>query len=159
MSPAFRSLISPADDRFLAPGDMPGRIQSYCQETGQEIPQSEGAIVRTIFESLALEYRWVADRLEELTNKRMDTIHIIGGGSNNRLLNQFTADATSRRVVAGPVEATATGNLLVQALALGHLESIEECRAVVKRSFDVETYEPVDSKPWDAVYGRYITLR
>lgn len=159
MSPAFRSLISPADDRFLAPGDMPGRIQSYCQETGQEIPQSEGAIVRTIFESLALEYRWVADRLEELTNKRMDTIHIIGGGSKNRLLNQFTADATSRRVVAGPVEATATGNLLVQALALGHLESIEECRGVVKRSFSVETYEPVDSKPWDAVYGRYNTLR
>jgi rhamnulokinase len=158
-APAFGSLISPSDSRFLAPGDMPGLIQSYCQETGQEIPQSEGAIVRTILESLALEYRWVAERLGELTGKRLDRIHIIGGGSRNRLLNQLTADATSKRVIAGPVEATAAGNLLVQALAMGHLKSIEECRAVVRRSFKVETYEPGSSHPWDASYERYVNLR
>jgi rhamnulokinase len=158
-APAFGPMISPSDDRFLAPGDMPNLIQSYCNETGQEVPQGEGMIVRTIMESLALEYRWVADRLEELTGKRMDAIHVIGGGSRNRLLNQFTADATSRRVVAGPVEATAAGNLLIQALALGHLGSLEECRAIVKRSFDVETYEPGNSQPWDVAYERYVNLR
>jgi rhamnulokinase len=158
-APAFGPLISPSDDRFLAPGDMPKLIQSYCNNTGQEIPQGEGMIVRTILESLALEYRWVADRLEELTGKRMETIHIIGGGSRNRLLNQLTADATSRRVVAGPVEATAAGNLLIQVLALGHLGTIDECRSVVRRSFDVETYEPGNSEPWDAMYERYVNLR
>jgi rhamnulokinase len=89
----------------------------------------------------------------------MDTIHIIGGGSRNRLLNQLTADATSRRVVAGPVEATAAGNLLIQALALGQLESIDECRAVVRRSFDVATFEPGDNGPWDTAYQRYVKLR
>jgi rhamnulokinase len=158
-APAFGPLVYPGDNRFLAPGDMPTLIQSYCKESGQEVPQSEGAIVRTILESLALEYRWVAERLDKITGKRRDTIHIIGGGSRNRLLNQFTADATMRKVVAGPVEATAAGNLLIQALALGHLASIEECRAVVRRSFDVETYEPGNSQPWDAAYERYVNMR
>ena len=158
-APAFGSLISPSDDRFLAPGNIPGLIQSFCNETNQEVPQNEGVIVRTILESLALEYREVAERLEELTGRRMETIHIIGGGSKNRLLNQLTADATSRKVIAGPVEATAAGNLLIQALALGHINSLEECRAVVRRSFNVETFEPGDSQPWESAYERYVNLR
>ncbi len=106
-APPFASLIVASNERFLAPGDMPERIRTYCCETGQPIPDSIGAIMRCIFESLALEYRWVAERLDELTGQRRSTIHIIGGGSSNTLLNQFTADATGRLVLAGPVEATA----------------------------------------------------
>jgi rhamnulokinase len=158
-APAFGPLVAPSDSRFLAPGAMPDRIQAFCHETGQAVPKTKGEIVRCALESLALEYRWVAERLDEIAERRLPTIHIIGGGSQNRLLNQFAADATGRTVVAGPVEATAIGNVLVQAIALGQIGSVAEAREVVRRSFEVATYEPRDTAAWDQAYERYLRLR
>jgi rhamnulokinase len=158
-APAFGPLVSPDDVRFLAPGPMCERIQGFCHDSGQAVPETRGAIVRCALESLALEYRWVAERLDELVGRRLAAVHIIGGGSQNRLLNQFTADATGRAVVAGPVEATAIGNILVQALALGHISSLAEGRAIVRSSFDVETFEPADTAAWDGAYERYLKIK
>jgi rhamnulokinase len=158
-APAFGPLVYPGADRFLAPGDMTPRIREFCARTGQPLPETKGAILRCALESLALEYRWVAEKLDELTGKRLATIHIIGGGSQNALLNQFAADATGRTVVAGPVEATALGNVLVQAIALGHIGSIVEGRQVVARSFDLKTFELHDTAAWDAAYQRYLGIR
>ncbi|HSR31826.1 MAG TPA: rhamnulokinase family protein [Anaerolineae bacterium] len=157
-APAFGPLVSLSDSRFLPPGDMPGRIQAFCSETGQHVPESRGEIVRCALESLALEYRSVAEGLDEMVGRRLPTLHIFGGGSRNKLLNQFAADATGRTVVAGPVEATAIGNLLVQALALGQIANLAEGRALVRRSFPVETYVPHDTADWDQAYGRYLGL-
>jgi len=155
----FGPLVAVNDERFLPPGDMVGRIQAFCRDTGQAVPQTEGEVVRCVLESLALEYRWVAARLDELVARPLPTIHIIGGGSQNKLLNQFAANATGRTVVAGPVEATAIGNVLVQAIALGHLAGLDEARALVRRSFEVESYEPRDVAAWDEAYARYLALR
>jgi len=153
-APALGPLVLPADSRFLPPGDMPARIQGFCRDTGQPVPESKGEIVRCALESLALEYRWVAERLDEMVGRRLGTIHIFGGGSQNKLLNQFAADATGRTVVAGPVEATAIGNVLVQALALGEIGSLAEGRALVRSSFDVTTFEPGDTAAWDEAHRR-----
>jgi rhamnulokinase len=158
-APAFGPLVAVNDERFLPPGDMVGRIHTFCRDTGQAVPQTEGEVVRCVLESLALEYRWVAGRLDELVARPLPTVHIIGGGSQNKLLNQFAANATGRTVVTGPVEATAIGNVLVQAIALGHLAGLEEARALVRRSFEVERYEPRDVAAWDEAYGRYLALR
>ena len=156
--PGAVGLLDPGDGRFLPPGDMPGRIQAFCRETGQTVPETKGAIVRCALESLALEYRWVAERLEELVGRPLPTVHVIGGGSQNRLLNQFTADATGRTVVAGPVEATAIGNVLVQALALGQVASLAEGRDLVRRSFEVTFFEPQETAGWDEAYQVYLGL-
>ena len=158
-APAFGALVAVNDERFLPPGDMASRIQTFCRATGQVVPATRGEVIRCILESLALEYRWVAERLDELMARPLPTIHIIGGGSRNRLLNQFAANATGRTVVAGPVEATAIGNVLIQAIALGHLADLSEARALVRRSFEVETYEPRDLAAWDEAYEQYLTLR
>ncbi|HSJ53511.1 MAG TPA: rhamnulokinase family protein [Anaerolineae bacterium] len=158
-APAFRAHVPPADSRFLSPGDMPGRVQACCRETGQPVPETRGELVRCILESLALEYRWVAECLDELVGRRLGTIHVMGGGSQNRLLNQFTAEATGRVVIAGPTEATATGNILVQALALGEIASLAEGRDLVRTSFQTETYEPGSAAGWDEAYQKYLRLR
>jgi sugar (pentulose or hexulose) kinase len=158
-APTLGPLIVTGDPSFLPHGDMVPRIQAFCKKTGQELPQDKGAVVRCILESLAMEYRWVAERLDDLTGRHKSTIHIIGGGSRNTLLNQLTADATHRKVVAGPVEATAIGNLLVQALASGHIRSLEEGREAVRRSFDVVSYQPQDSSRWDEAYQKYLSLK
>jgi rhamnulokinase len=122
------------------------------------VPQTKGEIVRVALESLALKYRHLLEHLEELVGKRLDPIHIIGGGAMNRLLNQFTADCTGRTVVTGPAEATAIGNVLMQAIALGHLGSLAEARAVVRKSFDVESYYPASSAGWDEAYAKLLKL-
>jgi len=158
-APAFGPLVSLSDSRFLPPGSMAARIQGFCRETGQAVPETKGEIVRCALESLALEYRWVAERLDEMVGRRLPTLHIFGGGSRNKLLNQFAADATARTVVAGPVEATAIGNVLVQAIALGHIATLAEGRALARRSFEVETYEPRDMAAWDEAYERYLKLK
>jgi rhamnulokinase len=158
-APAFGPLAAMNDERWLPPGDMPARLRAYLSETSQPAPESMGALARCVLESLALEYRWVAERLDELAGQRAETIHIIGGGSQNALLNQFTADASGRTVIAGPVEATALGNVLVQAMAAGQLASLAEGRALVRRSFPTRTFEPGERSAWDEVYGRYLTLR
>jgi rhamnulokinase len=153
-SAPFLSVMDPDFEGFLHPGDMPSRIQKYCSETDQTVPQTKGQILRIALEGIALKYRWVLERLEELTGKRFAPIHIIGGGTKNRLLNQFTADATCRTVVTGPVEATAIGNILMQAIGLKHLGSLAEARSVVRTSFTPEVYEPQKAADWDAAYAR-----
>jgi len=158
-APAFVAFVDPGDERFLHPGDMVGRIQGYCRETGQPTPETPSAIIRCCLESLALEYRWVSETLEKLLGHALPVIHIIGGGSQNFLLNQFTADATGCEVIAGPVEATAIGNLLVQALGLGLFSSLLEARAVVRHSFDVVHYPPRDHHAWEAAYSTYLKLK
>ena len=157
-SEAFLAVINPDDDGFFHPGDMPERIRGYCQKTDQRVPQTKGEVLRVALESLALKYRWVLERTEELSGKRLDPIHIIGGGTKNRLLNQFTANATNRTVVTGPVEATAIGNLLMQAIGLGYLSSLVEARAVVRNSFEVEEYQPGNHAGWDEAYEKLLEL-
>jgi rhamnulokinase len=151
----FACLIDPDDPSFFAPGDMPARIASFCERTGQTPPSDEGAYIRCCLESLALKYRWCVERLEEILQTRLETIHIVGGGSKNVLLNQFTADATARVVRAGPVEATAMGNLLVQAMGRGRVASLADVRSVVAKSFPVTTYEPRDGEQWSEAARRF----
>jgi len=158
-APALKTLICPSDNIFLAPGGMVGRIQQSCRERGQLVPQTDGEVVRCILESLALEYRWNVEKLRELSGEALPVIQIIGGGSRNRLLNQFTADATGCTVIAGPVEATAIGNIIVQAVALGQVASLAEGRAMIRRTFDVAAFEPANRQVWDDAYGRYLKLR
>ena len=153
----LRSLLNPDDPRFLNPASMPKVIQEFCRQTGQPVPKTEGQFIRCAYESLALTYRKVLGWLEELTASRIEALHIVGGGSQSRMLNQFTADACQRPVLAGPVEATAMGNLLVQVRASGELASLAELRAVVRDSSEVITFEPGKPAAWDeasAMLGR-----
>lgn len=138
----FTAFIDPDDERFLRPGDIPAKLRMACRETGQPEPNDPGQLVRVILESLALKYRLVLRQLEAATGARVQVIHTVGGGAQNRLLCQMTADATGRPLLAGPVEATAIGNLLVQAIALGELASLRDARAVIRGSFSVEEHEP-----------------
>jgi rhamnulokinase len=154
----LQSVVDPDYPEFLKPGDMPARIRAFCQMTDQPVPQSKGAAVRCALESLALKYRWVLERLEEILGRRLEPIHIVGGGTQNLLLNQFAADATSRQVVIGPIEATAAGNVITQMMALGHIASLEEGRRIVRNSFDVATYEPAGEPEWDEAYGRFLAM-
>ena len=153
-SEAFLSVIDPDFPEFLHPGDMPARIQKFCTDTNQRVPQTKGQIVRVALEGIALKYRLVLERLEELTGKRLDPIHIIGGGTKNTLLNQLTANSTGRTVITGPVEATAIGNILMQAVGLQHLASLADAREVVRASFEPEVYEPKPMANWDEAYSR-----
>lgn len=157
-APPFRTLIDPDYAEFLPPGDMPARVAEFCRRSSQPLPEGKGAILRCILESLALKYRFQLVLLEELIGKRLSTIHIIGGGTQNRLLCQFTADATGRRVIAGPIEATSLGNVLMQAIALGHIGSLSEGRQIIAKSFELAVYEPRDPAAWDAAYERFTKL-
>lgn len=147
-APAFAHLVDPDDESFLRATDMPTAISEFCKKTHQPAPATEGAYVRCVLESLALKYRLVVGNLEQLCGKRIHQIRVIGGGSKNRLLNQFTADATGRRVLAGPAEATALGNVAIQILATGEASSLREVRAIVDRSFPTEVFEPLDTDNW-----------
>jgi rhamnulokinase len=155
-APSLVSLINPDDPVFTAPGNMPEAIRAFCRRTNQPVPDGPGAVVRCALDSLGLKYRYVLAALEELTGRRLTTIHIVGGGVQNRLLCQLTADACSRTVVAGPAEATAIGNLMTQAIAAGAVGSIAEARDVIRRSFPVETYQPREAERWQAAYSRMI---
>jgi rhamnulokinase len=157
-APPLAALVDTDAREFLSPGDMPARIREFCLHTGQNLPESKGSVARTILESLALKYRYTFERLEELLGRRLEPLHIVGGGSRNEVLNQFTADAIGRPVVTGPVEATATGNLLMQMLALGYIASLEEGRELVRRSFELRTYLPCQTSLWDDAYARYLNL-
>src|SRR5262249_17779476 len=141
---------------FLNPPDMPREIARYCRQTSQPEPSGPAAYSRAILESLALKYRVVLESLEEVTGRRFDQIRIVGGGSRNRLLNQFPPDATGRTVLAGPVEATALGNIAMQMLATGEVSSLAEARAIIDRSFPVERFVPSDTHRWDAQYRRFL---
>jgi rhamnulokinase len=154
----FRSLIDPDWPEFLPHGDMPARIIEFCRRSGQPIPETKGQFVRCALESLALKYRKTLESLEGALGHRLDPLHIVGGGTKNKLLNQFAANATARPVIAGPVEATAIGNILVQAVALGELSSLDEARAVVRASFEVTRYEPEETGRWAEAYVRWSAL-
>ena len=149
------SIVDITSPEFFDPGGMPARIQTFCQKSGQPIPHTEGEIVRCILESLAYLYRSLLDDFQVVLGRKLDPIHIIGGGSRNFLLNQLTANVTRRTVVAGPVEATAAGNILVQVMGLGELGSMEEIRTVVRQSFNLQTFTPAVSGVWDGGYDCY----
>jgi rhamnulokinase len=157
-APPFVSIVDPDDAGFILPADMGRALADYCRRTGQPAPADVGATVRCALESLALRYRWVFERLEELTGKRIEVIHIVGGGSQNTLLCQLAADVCDRPVLAGPVEATAIGNVLVQAVGLGVLGSLADAREVVRRSFEVKTFTPQHSEAWHEPYQRFRAL-
>jgi rhamnulokinase len=154
----LRSFVNPDAADFSAPGDMPEAIRAFCRKTGQAAPEDKGAVLRCALESIAMKFRFVLAMCEDLADGRIETIHMVGGGTKNRQLCQFAADACGRRVVAGPVEATATGNVMMQAVAAGDVGSIAEAREVIRRSFPVDEYEPRNTAAWDEGYERFLKV-
>ena len=155
----FIAFIDVDDPCFLAPNDMPARIQEYCRKTGQRVPASRGEIARVVYENLALKYRWAIERLEnDMLKKRVNALHIVGGGSKNEMLNRFTADAINRAVIAGPDEGTVIGNVLVQAMGVGALKDVAALRRVVEASFPTRRLEPENAAAWDAAYAKYLEM-
>jgi rhamnulokinase len=152
---SFRSLIDMQEPQFFNTGNMIRKIQDYCKRTGQPVPETKGQIARCIYESLALRYRMVWEKLQQLTGKHLTAVRIIGGGSNNRLLNQMTADAIGCPVYTGPGEASSIGNLLAQAMAFGEIANQDELRDVVRRSFEIGTVEPHTDASWQEAYEKY----
>jgi rhamnulokinase len=157
-APAFAALVDPDDAGFYNPPNMEEAIAAFCRKTGQAAPASRGACLRCVYESLALKYRLVHEQLAEITGKRAKTIHIVGGGSNNLMLNQFTADACGLPVVAGPSEATAVGNIMVQAVGLGLLRSLADAQPLLRKAFPIKEYKPRDPAGWNAPYARFQAL-
>lgn len=156
---AFSALIDPDYRGFRTPANMPEAIGNYCRETGQPVPRTRGEIARSILEGLALKYRFVLEQLRDLYDSEINRIHVIGGGSRNTLLNRFTADATGIQVIAGPMEATAIGNLLMQAFAMGKISSLDELREIVSLSFETEKYDASGNRDaWETAYERYKTI-
>jgi rhamnulokinase len=154
----FGTLIDPDHGPFLLPGLMVEKIDQFCADTKQRSPAGVGEYVRACLESLALTYRRTIEGLEEILGWKIEIIHIVGGGTQNELLNQMTADVCGRPVIAGPVEAAAIGNVLVQAMAIGRIKSLAEAREIVRMNFDVKRYEPANSGKWDAAYRRYLEI-
>ena len=157
-APGFAAFVDPDCPDFLNPPDMPEAVSAFCCRTGQKAPESKAAMIRALLESLALKYRYVIDQLRLVLGHPIEKIHVIGGGSRNELLCQFTADATGLPVVAGPAEATAVGNILVQAMAMGCVSSPAEMRAIIRESFELRTYEPADTAAWEAAYARFCEI-
>ena len=154
----FRTIIDPDYSEFFGGGDMIRKLQDYCRQTNQPIPETVGQAARCIYESLALKYRWVLERLEEIKGQRIDTLNIVGGGIQNKLLNQMVADSLDRQVITGPIEGAAIGNLLMQAKALGLLSTMDEVRQVVRNSENVNTYTPNHTQAWEDAYQKMLTL-
>jgi rhamnulokinase len=156
---AHRAVVDIDHPDFLHPADMPSKIQNYCRQTGQWIPETPGEIVRLLLEGVAIKYREVLEMLESILSRRIPVIHIVGGGTKNQLLSQFAADATNRLVITGPVEATVIGNLMTQAIGLGEISSIKEARQIVSQSFEVRVYEPSsNTDTWKESFRRYQLL-
>ena len=152
------SILNLESKPFLLPGEMPAKIEQYCRETRQPLPGARGETVRACLDSLALTYRKTLEGLEDVLGRKISVIHIVGGGCQNELLNQMTADACNRPVIAGPIEATGIGNILVQAMATGDVKSLVDARAIVRASFDVKGFEPREPRKWDEAYGRFLAL-
>ncbi|MDD3866423.1 MAG: rhamnulokinase [Eubacteriales bacterium] len=154
-SPPFRSLIDPDDASLAAPGDMPERIRTLCRDSGQPVPRSRGEVARCIYESLALKYRITLEQIEQISGKSYRQLHIVGGGTRDGLLSQFTANATACAVIAGPAEATALGNMAVQLMAGGHLKDLKAARAVAAASCELKTYQPQEQPAWRSALDSY----
>lgn len=157
-APPSQAFLDPDHASFLNPDDMPHAIATFCATTGQMIPRDRGTFVRVVLESLALKYRKTLEQLENILGYRLEAVHIVGGGSQNALLCQFTADACARPVYAGPVEATALGNVLAQASAIGEIASWDQAREIVRATFPPKTYEPHATGVWDDAYARYLRV-
>jgi len=157
-APAFRSLVDPDAGAFLNPDDMPEAIRESCRRSRQPVPDSVAAVTRCILESLALKYRHVLDQMRTVAPEPITRLYVIGGGSRNAVLNQFTANATGLPVSAGPAEAAAAGNILMQAQCLGEVSGIAELRGIVRRSFTLDLFEPRDVREWDQAYARFQDL-
>lgn len=155
---AFKAFLDPDSKDFVAPGNMPSRIGSYVEKAGQPALNNRGELTRSIFESLALKYAVVMESLEEITELKVSELNVVGGGCRDRLLNQFTANALQRPVVAGPAEATATGNILAQMMASGSIANLEEGREIVRRSFETTVFEPAESTRWEDALASYKTF-
>ena len=154
----FRSLINPDNASFTKSGDMIQKIQNYCRETNQAVPESNGEIIRCVYESLALRYSTVWDSLLYYATDTPQTLHVVGGGCQDRLLNQFTADALSVTVIAGPVEATGLGNIIVQMIADSRIDNLLQGRQIVLDSSDVQEYQPNRSQAWPEAKDRFKDL-
>jgi rhamnulokinase len=152
---SFQCFINPDDSMFLNPGNMPEAIQEFCCKTGQHVPENIGEIARCIYESLVLKYKYTLLQIESVTGKKIEKLHIIGGGAHNEMLNQFTANATGIEIVAGPTEATAIGNILMQAKAVGAVDSLSEIREIVRNSFEVRSFFPESNAVWEEAYERF----
>jgi rhamnulokinase len=155
---SFRSIINPADERFLSPTNMPDSIAAFCRETDQPMPETPGQYTRCIFESLALLYHHTLKQIEKLTGDKIEVLHVVGGGSKNQLLNQFTADACQVDVLAGPVEATALGNIMIQAITLGEVADLSSAREVIRANFELVRYQAKNPALWNEAYGRFEKL-
>ena len=156
----FRSLINPDDASFNTPGNMPEKIRDFCRRTNQPVPETVGEVVRCIYESLALKYRYTVETIQELRGKKATVINVVGGGTKDRFLSQMTADACGLDVTAGPEEATAIGNLMAQAMAAGEIASLSEARQVVANSFELKHYAPTTERgAWDEAFGRFKALQ
>ena len=154
----FKSLINPDDSMFLNPGNMPKAIQEFCAKTNQPIPGTKGKIARCIYDSLVLKYKFTIKQIESVTGKTIEKLHIIGGGAHNVIMNQLTADAIGIPVFAGPTEATAIGNIMLQAKALGKVKSLSEIREIVQNSFEVTEYKPSPKLDWEGAYEKFESL-
>jgi len=154
----FKFLLNPDDSIFLNPRDMTQAVRDFCYQTAQGTPQSHGETIRCIYDSLALKYRYTLEQIRDVSDQEIEVIHIIGGGSNNHFLNQLTADATGLRVIAGPTEATAIGNIMIQAKALGYVASLKEIRKIVANSFEMVQFIPSSDLDWDEAYDRYLGI-
>jgi rhamnulokinase len=154
----FAAYIDPSYPDFLSPGKMPEKINAYLKKTGQTAIGDKGTLIRSILESLALNYARVLQQIEAMTGDTIDCLHIVGGGIQNELLCRFAADATGKKVVTGPIEATASGNILMQAKAAGQVKSMEHIRQIIRNSFDVKEYLPKDVSVWQSYSEKYKTL-
>ena len=151
----FKSMINTDDPVFANPESMIGSIRQYCEERNMEVPETDQQIVRCIMDSLALRYRTVMDYLKEFSPNPIKRLHIIGGGAKNALLNQFTSNSTGLPVYAGPSEATAIGNIMIQLKAAGYVKDINEMRDLISKATEVKEFIPQDKEMWDEAYGRY----
>ena len=154
-APHLKAFIDPDYSEFLGMGSMADKVVEYCRLTGQPLPENEGEVLRAVLQGLALRYRYVIEKLEEVSERKTAVVHVIGGGAQNRLLNQFTADALGRLVLAGPVEATAVGNLITQARAAGSIEDSSQGTAIIRNSFPIETFQPGRQDEWNAAYKTF----
>lgn len=152
----FRSLIDPDNDMFYHHGHMPEKVQEFCKNTGQPVPENKPRIVKCIMESLALKYRYVYEGLEEVVGRKIPNLHIVGGGCKNVMISQFTANALGMTITTGPIEATATGNIMAQLIALGKLPDMKAAREVIRKSFEIIKWEPEDTDKWNTVYKYFV---
>ena len=157
-APAFTAFIDPDDKRFYNPANMEQAVRSFIAETGQTAPSDRGTILRCVYESLALKYRYVNETINRVTGTETEVVHIVGGGSNNPLLNQFTADSVGVPVLAGPKEATAVGNLMVQAIGAGVIPDLKAAMPLIKAAFPITTFKPQNTAAWDMAYARFTKL-